>query len=157
VSSIANRAGPRASKAMGPLAWGIGLSLQVRRPTKQLLVPRWGSRGSIPSSAPGKSQVGGRCQLALLLARGGRKRQGSRRGAVSYTRVAFSGYDNTAPIRWEEVPVKRHPYRIATEDEPTADRFGQIFAPNIVFRSPVAADPVQGVEVVEPSGSLPIR
>jgi len=116
-----------------------------------------GSRGSIPSSAPGKSQVGGRCQLALLLARGGRKRQGSRRGAVSYTRVAFSGYDNTAPIRWEEVPVKRHPYRIASEDEPTADRFGQIFAPNIVFRSPVAADPVQGVEVVEPSRSLPIR
>jgi hypothetical protein len=44
--------------------------------------------------------------------------------------------------------VKRHPYRIASEDEPTADRFGQIFAPNIVFRSPVAADPVQGVEVV---------
>ena len=84
VSPIANRAGPRASKAVGLPAWGIGHRCMSAGRPSNILVPRSGSRGSIASSTPGKSQVGP-VSVGLLLARGGRKRQGSRRGAVSYS------------------------------------------------------------------------
>ena len=76
MSPIANRAGPRASKAMGLSAWGIGLSLQVRRPTNQHSCSKVEVAGFNPVLRSREIPGRGRCQLALLLAWGGRKRQG---------------------------------------------------------------------------------
>jgi hypothetical protein len=82
---------PEGLEGHGAAGLGIGLSLQVRRPTKQHSCSKVGVAGFNPVVRSREIPGRGRCQLALLLARGGRKRQGSRRGAVSYTRVAFSG------------------------------------------------------------------
>jgi 8-oxo-dGTP pyrophosphatase MutT (NUDIX family) len=55
-------------------------------------------------------------------------------------------HDSTAGR--SDAQVGPHPYRVASLQEPTAARFAAIFAPDVVFRSPVAAEPLQGVALV---------
>jgi hypothetical protein len=82
---------PEGLEGHGAAGLGIGLSLQVRRPTKQHSCSKVGSRGSIPSSAPGKSQVGAGVSWPCCLLGAVESARGPVGGAVSYTRVAFSG------------------------------------------------------------------
>jgi hypothetical protein len=44
--------------------------------------------------------------------------------------------------------MEHHPYRVVSQLEPTAERFAEVFAPNIVFRSPIATEAVHGVDFV---------